>query len=85
MHFALLNTSSGIPLSGVAMTACRTSVDDCRRATESSRAEPAQAYVPNRPMKLINTTDIALFMILSFGSYGTKRRELQIAALAQRT
>jgi hypothetical protein len=36
-------------------------------------------------MKLINTTDIALFMILSFGSYGTKRRELQIAALAQRT
>src|SRR6266550_8119063 len=44
MHFTLLNVSSGMPLSGVAIMACRTSTDDCRRATESSRAEPAHAY-----------------------------------------
>src|SRR5438094_1394763 len=43
MHFTLLNVSSGMPLSGVAIMACRTSTDDCRRATESSRAEPAHA------------------------------------------
>src|ERR1022692_1143003 len=62
MHFALFNTSSGIPLSGAPMTACRTSTDDCRRATESSRAEPAQAYVPNRPMNPINRSAIVLFI-----------------------
>jgi cytochrome b561 len=61
MHFALLNTSSGIPLSGVAMMACRTSTDDYNRASVSSRAEPAQAQVPTRAMNLINTTDIYLF------------------------
>src|SRR5579864_1353333 len=49
MHLALLSTSSGMPLSGVAMIACRTATDDCRRATESSRAEPAQAQVQPYP------------------------------------
>src|SRR5690242_21147614 len=62
MHFALLNTSSGIPLSGVAMIECRTSTDDCRRSIVSSRPVPAQANVPNRPIKPINRTDIVLFM-----------------------
>jgi hypothetical protein len=31
MHFALLKTSSGMPLSGVDMMDCKTSTDDCSR------------------------------------------------------
>src|SRR5438105_10362341 len=47
MHFALLSTSSGIPLSGIDIIACRTSTDFCRRSTVSSRAEPAHALSSN--------------------------------------
>src|SRR5947209_14324897 len=65
MHFALLNTSSGIPLSGVAMIECRTSTDDCMRAIVSWRAEPAQARVPNMPVAPINKTDIVLFIFIA--------------------
>src|SRR6266576_142782 len=82
MHFALLSTSSGIPLSGVAMMACRTSTDFCSRSAVSSRAEPAQANVPTKPMKLINNTDIVFFMNYSFTGYGAKRTELQMDCLS---
>ncbi len=61
------------------MIACRTSTDDCKRASVSSRAVPAQASVPNRPMKPINKTDISFFhVIIPFRIYETKRRELQM-------
>src|SRR6266576_160551 len=83
MHFALLNTSSGIPLSGVAIIACRTSTAESSRATESCRAEPAHAYVPTIPTTLINSIDIVFFMNFSFRSCRTKRRQLQIADLAR--
>jgi hypothetical protein len=32
----------------------------------SSRAEPAHAYVPNMPIKLVNSSDIVFFMNCSF-------------------
>jgi len=79
MHFALLNTSSGIPLSGVAIIACKTSTEESSRATESSRAELAQANVPIIPIALINNADNVFFMEkFPLGLYGTKRRKLQI-------
>src|SRR5579864_1295850 len=84
MHFALLRTSSGIPLSGVAIIECRTSTDDCSRATESSRADPAQANVADRPMKPTSKTDKAFFMNVSF-QCGAKGRRLQMADLVQWT
>jgi len=61
MHFALLNTSSGRPLSGVDMMACTTSTDFCRRSTVSSLAEPAHARVPIRPTKAISNSDTVCF------------------------
>src|ERR1700732_2737747 len=68
MHFALLNTSSGMPLSGVAIIACRTSTEDCKRASVSWRAEPADAYVATSPTKAITSTEIVFFMNCSFRS-----------------
>jgi len=62
MHFALLKTYSGMPLSGVAMMACKTSTDESSRATESCRADPAQAVVATNPTALINTIDSNFFM-----------------------
>src|SRR4051794_40733355 len=66
MHLALLNTSSGMPLSGVAIAACNTSTDDCSRAIESSRPVPANAVVPSSPMQPINSSDIVFFIRFSF-------------------
>ncbi len=45
---------------------CRTSTDLCRRSTESSRSEPAQASVPAITIKLIRMSDIDFFMNWSF-------------------
>src|ERR1700726_1070738 len=59
MHFEPVNTSSGIPLSGVAIIDWRTSTDFCMRSTVSSRAEPAQANVPTRPIRLIVLSEIS--------------------------
>src|SRR5579864_6613825 len=85
MHFALLNTSSGIPLSGADIIAWRTSTDFCRRSTVSSRVEPANAYVPAMPTKLITSSEMIFFMNFPFRGHETKRRRLQMADLAQRT
>src|SRR5438309_650332 len=85
MHFALLNTSSGMPLSGVAMIACTTSTDDCRRSTLSSRAEPAQASVPVSPIELISNNDIVLFMNCSFQNVQLRKEDFRWADLVQRT
>src|SRR4029077_17079017 len=85
MHFALLNTSSGMPLSGVAIIACRTWTDESRRATESSRPEPAHAQVPTRPTKPINNTDIVFFMNVPFGFAELRGEDFRWADLVQRT
>src|SRR5581483_3846602 len=78
MHFALLNTSSGIPLSGVAMIECRTSTDDCNRATVSSRVEAAHDSVPRKLINPINTADIIFCMNCPLLSNEAKRRRLQM-------
>src|SRR2546430_2418770 len=86
MHFALLNTSSGMPLSGVAIIACNTSTDESSRATESCRAELAQADVPTIPIALINNTDNVFFMESSpLASTELRGQNFRYADLAQRT
>src|SRR6185437_7189969 len=44
MHFAPSSTSSGMPLSGVLIMACSTSVDICSRWIESCRPEAAHTF-----------------------------------------
>src|SRR5271168_4012807 len=83
MHFAPLNTSSGMPLSGVDMIAWITSTDFCMRSIVSSRSEPAQAKVPARPIKLINSNVVIFFMKCSFKEIcGSKRGGLQTGCLS---
>jgi hypothetical protein len=49
------------------------------RSTASSRAEPAHAKVPAKPIELINNSDIIFFMnLFLLGFCGTKRRRLQM-------
>src|SRR6266853_295432 len=67
MHFASSNTSSGIPLSGVAMISLRTSADFCRRSTESSLAV-AQAMLPSNVTRLSKTANLDLFISSSWES-----------------
>ena len=86
MHFALLKTSSGMPLSGVAIIACNTSTEESSRATESCRAEPAQAEVPTIPIALINNTKNVFFMeSFPLGSTELRGENFRYADLAQRT
>src|SRR3954452_12190740 len=87
MHFALLKTSSGMPLSGVAIIACNTSTEESSRATESCRAEPAHAHVPTIPIALINNSTNNVFFMESFpfGSTELRGENFRYADLAQRT
>src|SRR5260370_42594079 len=59
MHFACSNTSSGIPLSGIAIISCNTLPAFSSRSVASSRADPAQLSVP-RPN--IASKNITFFM-----------------------
>jgi hypothetical protein len=56
MHFACSNTSSGIPLSGIAIISCNTLVAFSSRSVASSRADPAQHSVPRLNIASKNIT-----------------------------
>src|ERR1700682_5319847 len=56
MHFACSNTSSGIPLSGIAIISCNTLPAFSSRSVASSRADPAQHSVPRLNIASKNTT-----------------------------
>src|ERR1700675_5151870 len=59
MHFACSNTSSGIPLSGIAIISCNTLPAFSSRSVASSLADPAHLSVP-RPN--IASKNITFFM-----------------------
>src|SRR5581483_4098321 len=82
MHLALSNTSSGIPLSGAAMIALSTPVDDFRRSTVSCFPDPAHAHVPAKPINATNTTDITFFMNAP-SKAKLRRKDFRWADLAQ--
>src|SRR5258708_2431041 len=59
IHFACSNTSSGIPLSGIAIISCNTLPAFSSRSVASSRADAAQHSVPRLN---IASKDITFFM-----------------------
>src|SRR6202795_3354400 len=56
MHFACSSTSSGIPLSGIAIISCNTLPAFSSRSVASSRADPAQHSVPRLNIASKNIT-----------------------------